>query len=221
MFVLCSRFRPADPLNDKVMATAPTSPTYPYALEFASRVGAILAALLALIARRIAGHPLLAPLSHRLTAIAEEFERLLADLAAHRLSCRHTGPGPHPENLRRPHPLNPGNGRRVAEVAPVSAQPHPIPAAPAVGCIALRDPATPPPAATIRTAGRSAGFRQAAPAPKPMGTWPGGLRRDRLPVPPLRSRAPLDRTTRTARIVLRNSNIRLRRPRGFAPCAVA
>jgi hypothetical protein len=52
------------------METARTSPTDSYALEFASRVGAILAVLLALIARRLAGHPLLAALAQQLTAAA-------------------------------------------------------------------------------------------------------------------------------------------------------
>jgi hypothetical protein len=111
-----------------------TSPACAYAPEFASRVGAILAALLALIARRLAGHPLLAPLSHRLTAIAEEFERLLADLAAGRLSCRHTAPRPHPENLGRAGRV--GRPSRPADPA--------IPAtAPSIGVPQL--PPSPPP----------------------------------------------------------------------------
>ena len=180
-----------------------TSPACAYAPEFASRVGAILAALLALIARRLAGHPLLAPLSHRLTAIAEEFERLLADLAAHRLSCRHTGPRPHPETLRRP---NPSAGWVALRDPPTQPAARTNPPFAPVGCVALPDPPTPPPDATTRTTGPSAGVPQPSPVPPPLRTSPGGLPRDRLPAPPPRSRASPARPTRTARLMLRCRN---------------
>jgi len=87
------------------MQTRPTSPTYAYAPEFASRVGAILAGLLALIARRLAGYPFLAPLVQQLTAAAQDFERLIAGLAAGPPPRRHAAPGPdrpHPRAVHRP-----------------------------------------------------------------------------------------------------------------------
>jgi hypothetical protein len=179
--------------KNHIVETVPASPTSAYAPEFASRVGAILAALLALIARRLAGHPLLAPLSHRLTAIAEEFERLLADLAAGPPPRPHTGPTPHPENLRRPNPPASANGWPVAEAA-------------TAGSVAVRDPPAHSANATTRTSRPSVGVPQPSPARPPMRTSPGGVPRDRLPAPPPRSRTPRDRPTRIAPLTLRIRN---------------
>jgi len=83
------------------MERTPTSPDYAYAPEFASRVGAILIRLLVLIARRLAGHPLLAPLTQQFIAAAQDLERLLADLAAQ--------PPPRPRPCRVGRPSRPTN----------------------------------------------------------------------------------------------------------------
>ena len=79
----------------------PQDPVEASALDLARRVGLILAALVALISRRLLCQPRLAalivPLGARLNRAAQRFERLMARLAAGRLakphaSGRHDGP---------------------------------------------------------------------------------------------------------------------------------
>jgi hypothetical protein len=75
-----------------------------------------------------------------------------------------------------------------------------------VRSVAFRNPPAQPADATINITARSAGVRQASPAPPLPRTSPGGLARCRLPAPPSRSRTPPDRPTRTVRLMLRNRN---------------
>jgi hypothetical protein len=84
------------------MRVAPhTTPVQAFAPDFAHRLGIILAALAALIARRFLREPRLAalivPLWSRLQRAARRFERLMARLAAGKLRKPHrSGPsGPH------------------------------------------------------------------------------------------------------------------------------
>ena len=90
------------------MATAPPIPVQAFAPDFARRFGLILAALVALVSRRLLREPRLAllivPLCTRLRRAARRFERLMARLAAGTPPRpHHSGPGgSHPSGTALP-----------------------------------------------------------------------------------------------------------------------
>jgi hypothetical protein len=96
-----------------------------YAPDFARRVGFILTALLALIARRLIHQPrLAAALCHQLSRIARRLHRLMAGLAAGRMppiSGPHTAGTPHPETIRHGNPIPTAPGWLVRTLGPEAA----------------------------------------------------------------------------------------------------
>ncbi len=163
------------------MSAAPLpAPVQAFASDFARRLGIILAALAALIARRFLREPglaaLIVPLWTRLNRAARRFERLMARLAAGNLSKPHrSGPGgPHSSALPT------GRGWLIRalgpEAAPYATQLETLLAEPAAAGLLAQLPAARriiQPIARLLAVGafapRRRPARAALPAPPPLG----------------------------------------------------